>query len=310
MPKLVHVAVAVIKDSQGRVLVARRAQEAHMGGKLEFPGGKVEAGEIVQEALQRELFEELGIQAGAMQPLIKINHHYTDKSVCLDVWQVWDFSGQAYGKEGQPIFWLPLDQLNPVDFPDANKAIITALQLPNRLMISPDLSDAEAMNEISHRLECHQVSAAILRLPQLASGTYEAIAKQLIERHPQVRWQIHGNIDLAMRLGAGLHLTSKALLETKMAQLSTAGSLSASVHNLDELRQAESIGVDFVVLGPVQDTPTHPGVDTLGWEAFEKIVSEAHIPVYALGGMQEKDLPLAVAAGAQGVAGISLFARP
>lgn len=311
MSKRVHVAVAVVKDEQGRVLIARRAQNAHQGGKLEFPGGKVEAQESVQQALQRELFEELGIHAQAMRPLIKINHHYVDKSVCLDVWQVQQYTGSAYGKEGQPIFWMPVEQLKPIDFPAANGAIITALQLPSQLMISPDLSDTAAVvAEIGRRVECHQIDAVILRLPQLADKAYEAVARQLIQQYPQVRWQIHGKIDLALGLGVGLHLSSQALFATQAASLSALDSLSASIHNIAELRQAECLGVDFAVLGPVQSTPTHPGADTLGWACFDAIVECSHIPVYALGGMQLADLARAVAAGAQGVAGISLFAAP
>ncbi|MDG9670707.1 8-oxo-dGTP diphosphatase MutT [Hahella sp. CR1] len=130
--KAVHVAVAVVLDQHNRVLVARRPDHLHQGGLLEFPGGKVEPGETVLAALQRELFEEVGVQVDvsedAANPLIQIEHHYPDKHVLLDVWRVSRFSGEAQGREGQYVAWLDLNELDPEAFPAANREIIAALQ--------------------------------------------------------------------------------------------------------------------------------------------------------------------------------------
>lgn len=312
MPKQVHVAVAIIRDSQGRVLIARRPDSVHQGGKLEFPGGKVETGESVQQALQRELYEELGIRAEAatMQRLIKITHDYTNKSVCLDVWQVLEFSGEAYGKEGQPVFWFDAGKLKPEGFPAANAPIIEAINLPQQLMISPDIvgSVDEVVTEIKSRIERHGIKRVILRLPRIEPNDYECIAGNLVALFPQVRWQLHSDIALTKRLNTGLHLSSKALGKIDAGQLCGLGSISVSIHNTGELKQAEALGVDFTVLGSVQKTETHQNADTLGWQGFATIVGEACIPVYALGGMQQEDLPRSLASGAQGIAGISLFA--
>jgi len=107
--KRVHVAVGVIVNSLGDILIARRANDAHQGGLWEFPGGKVEAGETVSQALTRELHEELGIDidAASCRSLIEINHDYADKTVFLDVWLVTRFRGEAVGREGQPLRWSP-----------------------------------------------------------------------------------------------------------------------------------------------------------------------------------------------------------
>ena len=102
----------------------------------EFPGGKVESGEPVQIALSRELDEELGIQVNGARPLIRISHHYPDKSVLLDVWWVDAFTGEAHGREGQPVRWVRPKQLNEYEFPAANRPIVTAAQLPSRLWIT------------------------------------------------------------------------------------------------------------------------------------------------------------------------------
>ena len=125
----VHVAVGVLRDERGQVLIALRAEESHQGGLWEFPGGKVEPGESVEQALSREFEEELGICVHNCTPLIQINHNYRDKSVLLDVWIVQSFSGVPRGREGQPIEWRPQSALRAEDFPEANAAIIRTLQL-------------------------------------------------------------------------------------------------------------------------------------------------------------------------------------
>lgn len=124
MQKIVHVAVGVIVDSEQRVLIARRAQNAHQGGLWEFPGGKVEAGETIDQALVRELEEELALKVSRSTPLLEVRHDYSDKSVLLDVWLVTEFSGEAAGLEGQPIEWVPTHQLSEYAFPEANRQII------------------------------------------------------------------------------------------------------------------------------------------------------------------------------------------
>src|SRR3954465_8084222 len=79
--KRVHVAAAVIRGTDGKILIARRADTQHQGGLWEFPGGKVEPGEAVEAALARELQEELGITVEAARPLIKVTHDYPDKQI-------------------------------------------------------------------------------------------------------------------------------------------------------------------------------------------------------------------------------------
>jgi len=127
-PTSIHVAVGVIVDREGKILIARRSAQLHQGGLWEFPGGKVEFGESVQCALGRELAEELAIEVSCCRPLIKIAHDYADKSVLLDVWWVEGFTGKARGAEGQPIAWVGAGQLSDYQFPEANKAIVLAVQ--------------------------------------------------------------------------------------------------------------------------------------------------------------------------------------
>lgn len=128
MKKRVHVAVGVISDGADRILISRRAEHLHQGGLWEFPGGKVEQGETVEQALQRELSEELAITILKQEPLLTIEHDYTDKAVLLDVWWVNAFAGEPHGREGQPLRWVSIASLHEFEFPAANKPIIVAIQ--------------------------------------------------------------------------------------------------------------------------------------------------------------------------------------
>lgn len=132
----IHVAVAVIFNSQQEVLIALRQAHQHLGGLWEFPGGKVEAGEASSEALKREVKEELGLVIVNALALIKVSHDYIDKSVLLDVWYVTEYTGEAYGVEGQTLRWCAIGDLEAVDFPIANKTIINAIKaLPSKRVI-------------------------------------------------------------------------------------------------------------------------------------------------------------------------------
>lgn len=131
MKKIVHVAVGVIIREQ-KYFLTKRLDNAHQGGKWEFPGGKVEKDETVAQALHRELQEEIAIDTLSCYPLIQINHDYGDKQVLLDVYMVDNFQDEPVAQEGQKSGWFSLEELLELNFPKANKAIIDKLTALNR----------------------------------------------------------------------------------------------------------------------------------------------------------------------------------
>ena len=128
MGKVVHVAVGVLVDPEGRLLIARRATTSHQGGLWEFPGGKVEADETVIDALRRELTEELGVSVQSSFPLMQVAHEYRDQAVLLDVHRVTEWAEEPRGCEGQPIAWVLPSKFDEFQFPEANEAIVSRLQ--------------------------------------------------------------------------------------------------------------------------------------------------------------------------------------
>lgn len=307
---VVHVAVGAIVSPEGKILIARRAADAHQGGLWEFPGGKVDAGETIHQALQRELYEELGIQVEQTEPLIQIRHDYVDKSVLLDVHKVLSFSGQARGVEGQPICWVNVSELTDFDFPAANKPIITALQLPDRMLITGAFASRdEFATRLNKALESG-LRLVQLRCPSASPESFQELAKFATEICDQFQARLVCNTTLDnfhYCAGDGLHLNRHQLCAYESRPIDKSKLLGASCHNAEEIAQARRIEVDYICLSPVAPTTSHPDTIVLGWENFAELVRNAGVPVFALGGMGNDDIPRAKINGGQGIAAISYF---
>lgn len=121
------IGVAVIWNDQKQILIDRRLLEGTMGGLWEFPGGKIEPGETVQECIKREIYEELGIEIEVGEHLITIDHTYTHLRVTLNVHHCRHISGIPKPIECDEVLWVDLDILDKFTFPEANTQIIKAL---------------------------------------------------------------------------------------------------------------------------------------------------------------------------------------
>lgn len=309
MTNMLHVAVGAVVDAQGLILIARRPPQVHLGGLWEFPGGKLEAGESVRQALARELAEEIGIQVISCRPLIQLCHRYPEREVLLDVWRVEAFSGQAHGRENQPVAWVAAEELHRYAFPEGNRPIIAALRLPSCYAIV-NAAAQERAEEVEARLQGlaeRGVSLAQLRAPDWPAAAYRALAQRLLLRAESLglRLLLNAEPSLAQELGAaGVHLPAARLLALPQRPLPAGFWVAASCHNAEELAQAERIGADFAVLSPVLPTASHPQAQPIGWDGFARWTTAANLPVYALGGLSPADLQQAWRHGAQGIAAI------
>jgi len=305
----IHVAVAVIRNQVNQLFITLRPDHVHQGGLWEFPGGKVEADESVYDALVREIHEENGINIKRTQPLIRIPFRYPDKHVLLDVWEVLEFNGTAHGKEGQEFRWIDITELDQYSFPAANKPIINAVRLPSIYLITPEPgADIEKfISQLTFRLSTG-IDILQLRAKQLARDAYVSLAKNVVElcRQHQTKVMLNAAPDLLADIPAdGVHLTTERLMKLDKRPLSEKHLVSASCHSRNEIEQANRMGIDFIVLAPVQKTTSHPGAQALGWATFAEWTEHAVMPVYALGGMMQSDIVTSRQKGGQGIAGIS-----
>lgn len=123
--KRIHIVAAIIfNQDKSKIFITKRPDDKHKGGFWEFPGGKVEAGESIEQAMARELEEEVGIVVLHQTPFEHLEYDYPDKSLKFDFICVHEFSGEPYGKEGQQGAWVAIADLRHYTFPEANVPIL------------------------------------------------------------------------------------------------------------------------------------------------------------------------------------------
>lgn len=125
--KVLNISTGIIRNAKQQIFITQRAADAHMANKWEFPGGKIEAGESAEQALVRELQEEVGITPQGATLYEKLEYQFPDRHITLWFWLVNSWEGEPWGKEGQPGRWIAQSALVAEDFPPANEPVITKL---------------------------------------------------------------------------------------------------------------------------------------------------------------------------------------
>lgn len=311
-----QVVAAILRDPEGRVLLARRPAHKHQGGRWEFPGGKVEPGETLHAALTREIDEELGVGIRRCRPFMTVDHDYAGLHVRLHFREVLDWQGVPHGREGQTVAWFPPAALDTLDFPPANVPVTQALALPDRWAVLPPEHDG--WRRVIPGLAARGIGGLYLR-----GAAPETCADMVaLCRQQGLMTLVRDDADLARRVGAdGVHYSARALaagdsmLVAGRVAAEGAGKgapqpgllVSVACHDADALSRAAKLGADMALLSPVRATPTHPQAVPLGWERFRGLAEGRPLAVYALGGVGPEDLDVAREHGARGVAGISAF---
>ena len=314
--KVIDVAVGVILRPDGTVLLGNRPADKPWPGWWELPGGKLEPGETVMQALVRELREEIGITVTFAQPWVTYVHTYPTTTVRLAFCRITGWEGEPVGLENQELRWVDIKtahkdipQLLPATFPP-----LRWLNLPDFYAISSANSPEEFsafLNKLDHGLAnglkllqwrepswpegpdsstCHQALQEVIR------RCHAANARVLVNSVHPLEWAQQAD---------GLHLRSDdAHAHQLRPELAKHQLLAVSTHHEEDLARARELEADFVVLGPVLETASHPGITGMGWEKFAQLNQQAGMPVFALGGQSAATLPVALSVGGHGVAGI------
>jgi len=278
---IVRVAAAVILRPDGRVLLAQRPPGKPYEGYWEFPGGKLEPGEAPAQALARELREELGLAVRRSAPWIVQAFEYPHANVELHFFRVFAWDGEPHGHDGQAFAWQTPGAFDVAPLLPANTRVLAALQLPSIYGISC----ASEIGEDAFLARAESAFAQGLRLMQVREKDWPAtriasfaLRVKAIACSHGAKVLLNGESDVALELGLdGVHWTSARLLEAKARPDGLL--VGASCHDALELARAAALGCDFAVMGPVQTTPSHAGVQPLRWDGFAHAIAGTRIPV-------------------------------
>jgi len=333
----VFVAAGMILRADGWLLLGQRPQGKSWAGWWELPGGKIEPGETVRQALVRELQEELGITVTRATPWVRTVYEYEKTVAHLHLWRVTGWEGEPTGRENQALTWVdprayaaacgvdaavvPAVASCVAPLLPATLAPLRWIQLPQRYLIT-SIGKASRLPAFLQQLERTLAGGAPclvqFREPAWASQDGQGAAGDTVpsDLHQALTQVLaccrrHGAPCLINSVhpqawwseADGVHLRAqdaRALVPADRPR----GWLGVSAHDADELAVARSLRADFTVLSPVLQTPSHPGVPGMGWAAFAQCVETAGLPVYALGGQGEDTLDAAQVHGAHGVAGM------
>jgi 8-oxo-dGTP diphosphatase len=310
MTKLVRVAVAILQKQNGEYLLASRPSGKGWAGWWEFPGGKIESNEDPEQALTRELQEELGVTPTRTQAWIKRRYDYPAthdaeaKTVLLHFYFVYEWLGEPTPLEGQTLAWQQPQQVGVKPILPANAPIMHALSLPSIYAISnvAEMGESAFLAALKLRLD-EGLQLLQLRENQLNEDALSRMSERILSicEAYSTKVLLNGSPEQAKHLGMhGVHLNHHRLMMLKNKPLN--GIVAASCHNAHELKLATQLNLDFVVLSPILSTQSHPENPGIGWKHFSQLVESIEIPTYALGGMQTSMLNEALSHGARGIA--------
>jgi len=301
-----EVAIGIVKNPRGAVLISKKKKEDYLEGLWELPGGKKEAGETIGNTLRRELKEELGIEVLRYRPLIKISVSDRYPAINLNVFEVIDWCGEPKGEEGQEILWLVQEKFSDFSFPENNFGINSAVFLPSLVAVTPPLGrDIDEYTREIKRLVKNGVKLVQVRPLTENEKVLKDLGNSLSEimSTGEANLMINGKLSQFNHISfQGLHLNCQEARKYHTRPISRFHLLSTSCHNIKEVEHAEKIGVDFIYLSPINKTVTHRARSPLGWVELQYLVKNCSVPVYALGGLTLPDVVSARELGCQGIA--------
>ncbi len=299
----------IYNKTKDKILISQRSDHVHQGGLWEFPGGKKIKNESQFSTLKREIHEEIDITINQSHHLVSYEYDYTDKPIRLCAWIIDHWDGVPKANESQKIEWVDYKALSKIDFPTANKRLITTLALAPIYVITPNLKEYDVhFYSVIEELLKNGLKILQFRSPLISAKQHQVIVEKLVTLCEKYACKLiyNGKINDAIGYGAhGVHLSSDRLMKEKIRPVSEMFLVGASCHNEIELLHAERIGLDYCVLSLVHQSTSHINKTGMGWKKFFLLSQLVSIPVYALGGVMPSEFKIARKNGSHGIAMIS-----
>ena len=294
-PKITKVVAGILINSKNEVLISQRLTSQPWPGYWEFPGGKVEGNESIDQCLSRELFEEISINPHSYSEWITREFFQDNRVIKITFFKITRWTGEIQKKEVNDYKWINVENINswPKKILPKNIYILKALALPPYYLITNFFEDEKSIKKTINSkdiwIQFREPLLSIDKLHYFYKFLMKKCASKILinSRHKDL---IKNN---------GIHYTSTDLNKVKKLDKNIVN--GASVHSLDELKLANKLGFDFVVLSQIKKTLSHPEREGIGWRKFKEIANHSDVPVYALGGLSLSDLADAQKNGAVGI---------
>lgn len=278
------VAVGVLVRADGAVLLAERPAGKPYAGYWEFPGGKIERGESVERALERELAEELGVRVRASEPWTVLEYDYPHAYVRLHFQRIFDWAGTPHPVEGQRLMFVHPGEAAPVPLLPAALPALRWVQLPTVTAYSEgQATNAERAQRWIERALARGLRQILWYEPLLEGAALEAALSTCSARARAygTRLLIDSRIKCpAAEPGAGCYLSASVLRATRVRP--TAQWVAAGVQQRSDLEHAAAIACDFAVIEePGEDPAAAAGNMLATWETITALCRDSPLPLYA-----------------------------
>ena len=300
----IECSIGIIKKSD-KYLFSQRSKKPFLD-YFEFPGGKLEPNESSDQAIDREISEELGVRIVDKIKIGSLVHLYNNLKIKIHIYKINSYEGNILSREQQKLLYLnPLDSYH--NFIESTYRIINYISLPRYLHI---ISDKKPNPYSINRTRKYFNNMIRLRSSGLSEDSYISQAKKIFETSSNKNAKLILDLKYIRSCQdirySGIHYTSNEINDIRTnIRIDKNITYSASCHNLKEIHIANQLNLDFILLSPVlsfkNDNPP------LGWTDFKLLSKEANMPVFALGGISKDDLKTCMANDGYGVSGISKF---
>ena len=312
-PHCQEVVLGAVVDERGRYLLSLRSGNRVGADYWELPGGKIEDGETAEQALVREVCEEINLTVDDFHFVCTTTPAQAIQPVRLHLYRITRWSGKLHHNLGQEILWCTPKQIRSLRILPSSLPLLDCLACPPLLCITPPVPEkdvgsalfAHALTRVDELQRCGEKAMLLWRQPEWSMASIEqAVAHLLPEcRSRQIPFALAYHADLAQKYHTDFIHYSATQFRARPANISVP--CGSAYHELTDIQS--DLTPTYALISPVKTTRSKPQATPLGWPKFSELATRSEAVNYALGGMRVQDLSSARQAGAYGIAGIEYW---